>query len=45
MRFIYTQMSKLARDRTPPWVDKQSIAINGSGRRGEKLSGVTDIAK
>ena len=38
------QMSKLARDRTPHWVDKQIIAINGSGRRGEKLSGVTDIA-
>ncbi len=38
------QMDKLARDRTPYWVDKQIIAINGSGRRGEKLSGVKDIA-
>lgn len=38
------QMSKLAGHRTPHWVDKQIIAINGSGRRGEKLSGVTDIA-
>lgn len=38
------QMDKLARDRTPYWVDKQIISINGSGRRGEKLSGVKDIA-
>ena len=38
------QMTKLARDRTPGWVDKQIIAINGAGRRGEKLEGVTDIA-
>lgn len=37
------QMDKLARDRTPYWVDKQIIEINGSGRRGEKLTGVTDI--
>ena len=29
------QMTKLARDRTPYWVDKQIIAINGTGRRGE----------
>ena len=38
------QMTKLARDRTPYWVDKQIIAINGTGRRGEKIEGVTDIA-
>ena len=38
-----SQMDKLARDRTPYWVDKQIIEINGSGRRGEKLTGVTDI--
>ncbi len=38
------QMTKLARDRTPFWVDKQIISINGTGRRGEKLDGVTDIA-
>mgnify|MGYP001624322220 CR=1 FL=1 len=37
-------MTKLARDRTPYWVDKQIIAINGTGRRGEKIEGVTDIA-
>ena len=33
------QMTKLARDRTPYWVDKQIIAINGTGRRGEKIEG------
>ncbi len=38
-----SQMDKLARDRTPYWVDKQIIEINGTGRRGEKLTGVTDI--
>lgn len=38
-----SQMDKLARDRTPYWVDKQIIEINGTGRRGEKLNGVTDI--
>ncbi len=29
------QMSKLARDRTPHWVDKQIIAINGMTDRME----------
>ena len=38
-----SQMDKLARDHTPYWVDKQIVSINGAGRRGEKLSGVTDI--
>ena len=38
-----SQMDKLARDRTPYWVDQQIVEINGSGRRGEKLNGVTDI--
>lgn len=38
-----SQMDKLARNRTPLWVDKQIVDINGTGRRGEKLSGVNDI--
>ena len=38
-----SQMDKLARNRVPLWVDKQIIDINGTGRRGEKISGVTDI--
>ena len=33
------QMTKLARDRTPYWVDKQIIAINGTGRRGRRSKG------
>ena len=37
------QMMKLARDNVPRWVDVQIIDVNGSGRRGERLSGVNDI--
>ena len=37
------QMLKLSRDNVPRWVDVQIIDINGSGRRGERLSGVNDI--
>ena len=37
------QMLKLSRDNVPRWVDVQIIDVNGSGRRGERLSGVTDI--
>lgn len=37
------QMMKLARDNVPRWVDVQIIDINGSARRGERLSGVNDI--
>lgn len=37
------QMIKLRRDNVPRWVDVQIIDVNGSGRRGERLSGVNDI--
>lgn len=37
------QMLKLSRDNVPRWVDVQIIDVNGSGRRGERLSGVNDI--
>ena len=37
------QMLKLSRDNVPRWVDVQIIYVNGSGRRGERLSGVNDI--
>lgn len=31
-------------DRVPSWVDVQLIQVNGSGRRGERLTDVKDIA-
>ncbi len=37
------QMMKLSRDNVPRWVDVQIIDVNGSARRGERLSGVNDI--
>ena len=37
------QMLKLSRDNVPRWVDVQIIDVNGSGRRGDRLSGVNDI--
>ena len=40
----FGQMHRLKTADLPDWVDKQIISINGTGRRGEKLDGVTDIA-